>query len=244
MDSLAEFAPADQEITLPSRILLTWTNKVRCLANRLTRQRRDYKQGEVQDRETLLCTFNNHGLGRMNGEIVEVSRVEECPELSECLGTTVQWVMEGEGDDAVKFLVLPETFDAYRPKKSDRQIYRDAWKPLWAKNRPSQEGEESAYRLCDRLDWTMADLRMWRDTVKLHALQATWGYCLTVHKSQGSQWDEVGFISCPGFRGYDDVEFKRRLTYTAVTRAAERFTAFMLSVVPDYRRKNPYQEGK
>ena len=67
-----------------------------------------------------------------------------------------------------------------------------------------------------------------------------WGYCLTVHKSQGSQWDEVGFISCPSFRGCEDAEFKRRFTYTAVTRAAERFTAFMLAVVPDYRRRNPY----
>jgi len=244
LEALAEFTPADQEVTLPTRILLTWTNKVRALANSLTREKRGYPRGEVQEGETLLCTFNNHSLGRMNGEVVDVARVEPCPELSECLGTTVQWVIEtDEEGEETKFLVLPQTFDhpdVLAKRRSERRVYRDAWKPLWAKKRPTREGEESAYTLCHRLGWSMEDLRMWRERVKNYGLQATWGYCLTVHKSQGSQYDEVGFISCPGFRGYDDVEFKRRLTYTAVTRASERFIAFMLSVVPDYRKTHPY----
>jgi exodeoxyribonuclease V len=250
-DALLEFAPEDQrEAARVTRVLLTWTNKVRGQANRLTRLGRDYPTGLVVDGETLLCLFNNHDLGRMNGEVVEVSRVEECPELTKCLGTKVQWVIEATDyvDDKgrpqqreTKFLVLPETFDAYRPKKSDRQIYREAWKPLWAKTRPADPTtEESSYQLRERMGWSWEDLRKWRDTMKTYGLQATWGYCLTVHKSQGSQWDEVGFISCPGFRAYDDAEFKRRLTYTAVTRASERFTAFMLAVIPDYRRKQPY----
>ncbi len=244
VDALAGFAPAGA-VKLPTRILLTWTNEVRVQANRLTRLGRDYPQGEVVSGETLLCTFNNHSLGRMNGEIVEVSRVEECPEMTECLGTLVQWVTEVDGrGKETRFLVVPETFDSPVDKKSERQVYRDVWKPLWAKNKPQLDRDgklpESAYQLLSRMDWSWDDLRLWRDNARAYGLQGTWGYCLTVHKSQGSQWDEVGFISCPGFRGYDNHEFKRRLTYTAVTRAAERFTAFMLSVVPDYRRKNPY----
>ncbi len=245
LESLAAFGPADTK--LPTRVLLTWTNKIRQQANRLTRLHRGYAKGVVQQGETLIATFNNHSLGRMNGELVEVSEVEECPELTECLGTLVQWVTETEQATGreTRFLVIPATFDAYHPRKSDRQIYRDAWKPLWAANRPKPDpktGEmpESAYQLLDRMDWSWDDLRRWRDTSKAKGLQATWGYCLTVHKSQGSQWDEVGFISCPQFRSYEDKDFKRRFTYTAVTRAAERFTAFMLRVVPDYRRANPY----
>lgn len=50
------------------------------------------------------------------------------------------------------------------------------------------------------------------------------GACLTVHKAQGSQWAEVGFVSTPSFRRAGD---RRRLAYTAVTRAAERLTIFM-----------------
>ena len=47
-------------------------------------------------------------------------------------------------------------------------------------------------------------------------IHADYGYCLTVHKSQGSQWSSVGFVSCPVFRRMRD---RRRLAYTAVTRA-------------------------
>ncbi len=50
-----------------------------------------------------------------------------------------------------------------------------------------------------------------------------YGYCLTVHKAQGSQWQQVGFVSCPAFRRMRD---RRRLAYTAVTRAAERLVIF------------------
>jgi exodeoxyribonuclease V len=247
MDVLLAFTPDENQA--PSRVLLTWTNKVRVQANRLTRKARGYAKGVVQVGETLICTFNNHSLGRMNGELVEVHRVEECPEMTKCLGVPVQWVIEQDSEGVeTKFLVLPETFDAYHPRKSDRQVYREAWGPLWAKNQPKANRDgtmpESAYRLMDRMGWSWDDLREWRNNAKIHGLQTTWGYCLTVHKSQGSQWDEVGFISCPQFRAHDDHEFKRRLTYTAVTRAAERFTAFMLRVVPDYRKKNPYQESE
>ena len=228
----------------PTRVLLTWTNKVRTRANRLTRQAREYPRDEVVQGETLLCTFNNHALGKMNGELLEVTEVEDCPELTKLLGVKVQWITETAQAREVKYLVIPSAFDAFHPRKSDRQVYRDAWKPLWAKNKPEPNRDgtlpESSYQLIHRMGWDWRKLCKWRDAVKAHSLQATWGYCLTAHKSQGSQWDEVGFISCPGFRSYDDKDFKRRLTYVVVTRAAERFTAFMLTVVPNYNHKNPY----
>ncbi|MEL6344087.1 MAG: AAA family ATPase [Myxococcota bacterium] len=50
------------------------------------------------------------------------------------------------------------------------------------------------------------------------------GFCLTVHKAQGSQWDAVGFVSCLAFRRMRD---RRRLAYTAVTRAADQLTIFL-----------------
>ncbi|MFT4978005.1 MAG: ATP-dependent exoDNAse (exonuclease V) alpha subunit [Myxococcota bacterium] len=54
-------------------------------------------------------------------------------------------------------------------------------------------------------------------------LHVDYGFCLTVHKAQGSQWSDVGFVSCPAFRRLPD---RRRLAYTAVTRAAERLCIF------------------
>lgn len=49
--------------------------------------------------------------------------------------------------------------------------------------------------------------------------QFTYGYCLTVHKSQGSQWDEVLL-----FDDWPRPESKRNWLYTGVTRAANRLT--------------------
>jgi exodeoxyribonuclease-5 len=48
----------------------------------------------------------------------------------------------------------------------------------------------------------------------------TYGYALTVHKAQGSQWDDlVLFDESYAFR-----EHRSRWLYTALTRAAERVT--------------------
>ncbi|MDR3463298.1 MAG: AAA family ATPase [Beijerinckiaceae bacterium] len=48
----------------------------------------------------------------------------------------------------------------------------------------------------------------------------TFGYCLTVHKSQGSQWDDVMLFDESGVFRND----ARRWLYTGLTRAAERLT--------------------
>ncbi|HEY4201365.1 MAG TPA: AAA family ATPase [Devosiaceae bacterium] len=48
----------------------------------------------------------------------------------------------------------------------------------------------------------------------------TFGYCLTVHKSQGSQWDDVYLFD----ESFVFREERQRWLYTAVTRAAEKIT--------------------
>lgn len=59
-----------------------------------------------------------------------------------------------------------------------------------------------------------------------------YGYALTVHKSQGSQYANVGFIRDSWYYRLKtspqekDTDFVRRLTYTAVTRAVESLTIF------------------
>ena len=51
----------------------------------------------------------------------------------------------------------------------------------------------------------------------------TFGYCLTVHKAQGSQWDDV-YLFDESFVFRDE---RRRWLYTGVTRAAEKITVVM-----------------
>ena len=47
-----------------------------------------------------------------------------------------------------------------------------------------------------------------------------YGYALTTHKAQGSQWDTVVLFD----ESYAFREMKDRWLYTAITRAAERIT--------------------
>ena len=57
-------------------------------------------------------------------------------------------------------------------------------------------------------------------------IHAAHGFALTVHKSQGSEWEEVGFLIDAGLERWcrRDPDTGRRLTYTAITRAANRLT--------------------
>jgi exodeoxyribonuclease-5 len=60
------------------------------------------------------------------------------------------------------------------------------------------------------------------------ALHIDYGYCLTVHKSQGSQWEDVAFCVGSSFNWLKrkDPETARRLSYTAVTRASDNLVIF------------------
>lgn len=86
-----------------------------------------------------------------------------------------------------------------------------------------------------RLDMLGAKVRDWRDHQKRlpwaqrdEALHVDLGWCLTVHKSQGSEWRSVGFVPDYGYgwlrRSKPDEA--RRLTYTAVTRASTELRIF------------------
>jgi exodeoxyribonuclease-5 len=50
-----------------------------------------------------------------------------------------------------------------------------------------------------------------------------YGYVLTVHKAQGSQWDDVVLFDESGVFA----ESRQRWLYTGVTRAAQRLTVVM-----------------
>lgn len=56
-----------------------------------------------------------------------------------------------------------------------------------------------------------------------HANSFDYGYAITCHKSQGSQWDNVVIINESGIFGAD----RHRWLYTAITRAAKKVTIFL-----------------
>jgi exodeoxyribonuclease-5 len=213
-----------------SRVLLTWTNRVRKQANEIIRAGRGLDRGEASIGETLICTFNNHNLGLMNGETFEVESIREHEDLSEVCGQPIVWVKAlGRTKE---FLMAPESFDMTKPDTynanramSDRNVYRSVWANLFARG-------PAFYSLLESVGITQKRFRTIRSEAMEWGVQGTWGYCLTVHKSQGSQWKEVGFMSCPGFRsrgGFLSLDDKKRMLYTAVTRAESRVHIFTLN---------------
>ena len=52
------------------------------------------------------------------------------------------------------------------------------------------------------------------------------GYAITVHASQGSQWDNVIFLDDKLFNWPSKKKDRRKLLYTAITRAAEKLTIY------------------
>lgn len=57
---------------------------------------------------------------------------------------------------------------------------------------------------------------------RLNAQEFTYGYALTVHKSQGSQWPNVMIID--ESHVFRDTSTRRKWLYTAITRAADAVT--------------------
>ena len=204
------------------RVLLTWTNRVRVHGNNLTRARRGLPLRALVAGENVVVTFNSHALGIMNGETFTVTRVEPCEELSLAIERTVLWAwLEGMERPV---LVCPDGFDGHiRTGESERAFNRSLWAPIWQRER------EDILPVMERAGWDWDDLRAWRNRANARVVQCTYGYVLTAHKAQGSQYPTVGFVSCPSLRTHADHDFVRRLTYTAVTRAQDTFRAFSLS---------------
>jgi len=209
----AEEAPAE-------RVLLTWTNRVRSQANQITRRLRGLEPRTLVAGERIVCTFNHHGAGAMNGETFAVTRVERCDDLSDALEREIVWAwLEGRSSPV---LLCPSIFDNVPDGVTERAHNRAVWGPIF------RTARADILPLMERAGWGWSDLKAWRGRVAGRALQATYAYALTAHKAQGSQYPSVGFVSCPSLRGYPDRDFVRRLVYTATTRAERQFRAFTL----------------
>jgi len=68
-----------------------------------------------------------------------------------------------------------------------------------------------------------ATVRQVEDAVSLPVLAVDYGYCLTCHKSQGSEWEKVA-VYAPDFMIKIMGDEAKRWMYTAITRASKRCT--------------------
>lgn len=179
------------------------TNRKRHELNRALRARRGY-DGGVQSGEPLLVLRNNYHVDLFNGE-----------------GTTFgSWVMEPRGPYAV--------YDRFKKVEGAYMFGRAL---------VGEGGEAQQVVLCpEEIAGTIPETGVSMSALGSAArhnfgradpyLHANFGYVLTAHKSQGSEWPEVLVVAEPtinasSFEG-------RRWLYTAITRAKKDVTICML----------------
>jgi exodeoxyribonuclease-5 len=182
--------------------LLAYTNKTRTDANQRVRAALGRRQKlEVGDR--VVCLLNNSDVGMMNGEVGIITKISRSGRASVKLKAEVYNI---ELDGIINARI---NLDMIGGAVRDFNV--------WKNRRGGRGGRGGRGSLIDRKTTKMGDV-----------LHIDHGWCLTVHKSQGSEWSEVGFIADGGYRWLkskspDDA---RRLAYTAVTRARDSLRIF------------------
>lgn len=180
--------------------LLAYTNRVRQRCNAEVRAARGHGP-DLTIGDVIVCTRNSYPIGIMNGEVRQVADFEP---------------IEGAGGDLVR-VTWQEGGSA--PILAPATLHAGASVAEW----------ERLEALADAIDDDADEFEVFqRGPTKRRMLLAEHGECLTVHKSQGSQWHSVGIVFDSSFEGMEarDAETFRRLLYTAVTRASTRLVLF------------------
>ncbi len=183
-----------------SATLLTYTNDTRRALNRMVREMLG-RRGPICVGDSLVCRRNCFGAEIMNGEVVVVEDFKVVMKSDDPFAEASEMV---EASTMVKMRVLTDS-------GKRRTVYTSP--PLLAEG-----GDRDQWQ--DAMDQVTCDPKL--------VMQAEYGECLTVHSSQGSEWDHVGVVVDDAFEGVSrrSEDEHRRLLYTAVTRAAKRLVVF------------------
>ena len=156
---------------------------------------------------------------------------ESAPEVQIPIGI-VSIALPGAGPEEVERLVTNK-IEAQLANIGDlnklTSTSRDGFSVVVVEFRASANLEKSIQKLKDEVDKLYHNIDVWKKPFlttleKLEqpprgVLYFDYGYAITCHKSQGSEWDHVLV--------YDEVLFKtdmKRWRYTAITRAAKKLT--------------------
>jgi len=183
-----------QSAALDYSQIIVGKNRTRDLKNRKVRELSGYSGDVPMVGERIICLRNNYGLGCLNGQQFTITEIHD--EQSEYWARQGMLIAYLECDCGVEYGI-----DSRCPVcgwGSNRLM------PIWLEGFKGYAGERA-----------LAD-RPYQDGNR--AMMATFGYCITAHKSQGSEWPSVLVLNEAW--GKESVNW----LYTAVTRAMERVT--------------------
>lgn len=199
-------------------VTIAYTNKFRHQLNRDVREALGFGD-HLETGEPLLVQQNNYGIDRYNGEVVEFggwmeppndqsrrividrsAKVSVPPRYTASFGVAVA--------DGKPVLLSPEDVAGQvgdTPSMFLRKAGHDAWSKALG-----EAGGHTVFTRDGEERWLPPPL-----------LRANYGYALTCHKSQGSEWDEV-VVAVESWLVKPDTLMGRRWLYTAFTRARKR----------------------
>ena len=196
--------------------IITGKNKTRTRINMLMREEFGYEGDFPNVREKLIITRNNYPLGVINGQQIRV--VSEA-EKNNFLSFKMRFVNEYDYDAWLEHEKNKPATDSGKanvgaPKlESIEDFYSLSLLDLEGLDLNPYERQNNF----SRRNYEDTDYKISQDEMKEY-IQSDYGYCITCHKAQGSEWDNLLVIDDGLGRG----EIRQRWLYTALTRASKR----------------------
>ena len=166
------------------------TNETRCRINQHVRDLNEFKLPEPYPGERLVCLLNNHSSKIYNGQT-----------------GTVLWIMPYQKDFS-KLSISVDGFEddiVYETLMHQCCLGKMKYDGMWDNVFQGKDNYKRNKILMKKSKIRNIDV-------------FDFGYALTAHKSQGSEWDKVVFFEENVF----DFQTRQRLIYTAITRAREK----------------------
>ena len=162
-------------------------NATRNYINRMIRKKAGYSKTPPYPGERVVCLKNNRELGIMNGQT-----------------GTVYFIMPERYKNTFRMTFQPDSSPEFVEAFTDGKTFDQVTYTIYGGNEEAEERDKKLIRYS-----AMNDLG--------GVNHFDYGYCISVHKSQGSEWDRIILFEQRN-RYQDDEQFARWL-YTAVTRA-------------------------
>jgi exodeoxyribonuclease-5 len=184
----------------PNRALIAWRNDTRQQLNYAVRDALGRPKLDLAPGEPLLVMFNNYDLDRFNGEVVDFGGWMTPPGDQIAVRNAAKnlSVMASYGLARIDGVVFPTLLS---PEEVFSQVKGMPPKTMAVYSRV----------------YARQSLGYTQHTPSF--LSANFGYCLTAHKAQGSEWKDVVVVIEHGMK-WLDLEGRRWL-YTAITRARD-----------------------
>jgi ATP-dependent exoDNAse (exonuclease V) alpha subunit len=185
--------------------------------------------------DRLLITFNNHAMSLMNGEVYPVVSADYIDERAREWGLLRLKLRMYDGSEKVVFTrdqavgMSPDMYDIALKENRDRYNELNYYVASILKAGPKERTDFLRSIDPDQL-W-----RVGRCVQPWKLIQCDYGDCISIVKSQGSQWKNVIIVWDETTQWLMDKkygegdEYGRRLAYTALTRAAETAHIYLVA---------------